>query len=118
MSAVRDRQHPPPKQRRTPCSPFFVVFHSESFRMFDFVRKHTRIMQFLLFLLIVPSFLLFGIEGYSRFRENGETVAQVDGQDISQVEWDNAHKQEVERIRASNPKVDPKLLDSPRARYA
>jgi peptidyl-prolyl cis-trans isomerase D len=86
--------------------------------MFDFVRKHTRIMQFLLFLLIVPSFLLFGIEGYSRFRENGETVAQVDGQDITQVEWDNAHKQEVERIRASNPKVDPKRLDSPQARYA
>ena len=41
--------------------------------MFDFVRKHTRIMQFLLFLLIVPSFLLFGIEGYSRFRDKGET---------------------------------------------
>ncbi len=86
--------------------------------MFDFVRKHTRIMQFLLFLLIVPSFLLFGIEGYSRFRDKGETVAEVNGQDISQVEWDNAHKQEVERIRASSPNVDPKLLDSPRARYA
>ena len=86
--------------------------------MFDFVRKHTRIMQFLLFLLIVPSFLLFGIEGYSRFRDKGETVAEVDGQDISQVEWDNAHKQDVERIRASNPKVDPKMLDSSQARYA
>ncbi len=86
--------------------------------MFDFVRKHTRIMQFLLFLLIVPSFLLFGIEGYSRFRDKGETVAEVNGQDISQVDWDNAHKQEVERIRASSPNVDPKLLDSPRARYA
>lgn len=85
--------------------------------MFDFVRKHTRIMQFLLFLLIVPSFLLFGIEGYSRFRDKGETVAEVDGQDITQVEWDNAHKQEVERIRASSPNVDPKMLDSAQARY-
>ncbi len=86
--------------------------------MFDFVRKHTRIMQFLLFLLIVPSFLLFGIEGYSRFRDKGETVAEVDGQEISQQEWDAAHKQEVERIRSSNPNVDPKLLDSPQARNA
>ena len=86
--------------------------------MFDFVRKHTRIMQFLLFLLIVPSFLLFGIEGYSRFRDKGETVAEVDGQDITQVEWDNAHKQEVERVRAQNPKIDPKLFDSPQARYS
>lgn len=86
--------------------------------MFDFVRKHTRIMQFLLFLLIVPSFLLFGIEGYSRFRDKGETVAEVNGQEISQVEWDNAHKQEVERIRSSNPNVDPKLFDSAQARNA
>ncbi len=85
--------------------------------MFDFVRKHTRIMQFLLFLLIVPSFLLFGIEGYSRFRDKGETVAEVDGQDITQVEWDNAHKQEVERVRASQPNVDLKRLDSANARY-
>jgi peptidyl-prolyl cis-trans isomerase D len=86
--------------------------------MFDFVRKHTRIMQFLLFLLIVPSFLLFGIEGYSRFRDKGETVAEVDGQDISQVDWDNAHKQEVERIRAARPNVDLKIMDAAPARYA
>jgi peptidyl-prolyl cis-trans isomerase D len=86
--------------------------------MFDFVRKHTRIMQFLLFLLIVPSFLLFGIEGYSKFRDKGETVAEVAGQDISQVEWDAAHKQEVERVRSSNPNIDLKLLDSPQARNA
>jgi peptidyl-prolyl cis-trans isomerase D len=86
--------------------------------MFDFVRKHTRIMQFLLFLLIVPSFLLFGIAGYSRFRDKGETVAEVDGQEISQQEWDAAHKQEVERIRSSNPNIDAKLLDSPQARNA
>ncbi|MEY2810600.1 MAG: hypothetical protein RLZ66_2111, partial [Pseudomonadota bacterium] len=39
--------------------------------MFDFVRKHTRIMQFLLFLLIFPSFVLFGIDGYNRFQEKG-----------------------------------------------
>ncbi len=86
--------------------------------MFDFVRKHNRIMQFMLFLLVVPSFLLFGIEGYSRFRDKGEAVAEVDGHDITQTEWDAAHKQEVERLRNANPKVDAKLLDSPQARYA
>ena len=32
--------------------------------MFDFVRKHMKIMQFVLFLLIVPSFVLFGVQGY------------------------------------------------------
>lgn len=86
--------------------------------MFDFVRKHTRIMQFLLFLLIVPSFVLFGIDGYSRFNEKGAAVAKVAGRDITQSEWDAAHRSEAERIRQSMPSLDPKLLDSPEARYA
>ena len=86
--------------------------------MFDFVRRHTRIMQFLLFLLIFPSFVLFGIDGYNRFRDKGETVATVDGQDITQSEWDNAHRAQVERMRASMPNVDVKLFDTPQAKYS
>jgi peptidyl-prolyl cis-trans isomerase D len=85
--------------------------------MFDFVRKHTRVMQLLLFILIVPSFVLFGLEGYNRFREGGEVVAKVDGREITQMDWDNAHKSEVERLRQQMPTLDPKLLDSPPARY-
>ena len=86
--------------------------------MFDFVRKHTRVMQFLLFLLIFPSFVLFGLEGYNRFREGGETVATVDGHDITQAEWDAAHRTQVERMRSSMPTVDVKLFDSPEAKYS
>ena len=86
--------------------------------MFDFVRKHTKIMQFLLFLLIFPSFVLFGLEGYNRMKEKGEPVARVDGRDILQGEWDAAHKIEVDRLRQSMPSLDSKLLDSPEARYA
>lgn len=85
--------------------------------MFDFVRKHTRIMQFLLFLLIFPSFVLFGIDGYNRFREKGEVVATVDGQDITQSEWDAAHRNEVERLRVSMPGIDMKMFDTPQAKY-
>jgi peptidyl-prolyl cis-trans isomerase D len=86
--------------------------------MFDLIRKHIKIMQVLLFILIVPSFVLFGIDGYSRFRDQGDAVAVVDGQSIRQGEWDTAHKSEIERVRASMPNVDPKLLDSPQAKYA
>jgi peptidyl-prolyl cis-trans isomerase D len=86
--------------------------------MFDFVRKHTKVMQFMLFLLIVPSFVLFGLQGYNRYKEQGQPVARVDGKDILQSEWDEAHKREVERVRQRMPTVDPKLLDSPEARYA
>lgn len=86
--------------------------------MFDFVRKHTRIMQFLLFLLIFPSFVLFGLEGYTRFQEKGAAVATVGGVDVLQSEWDAAHRNEVERVRASSPQVDVKQLDTPEAKYA
>ena len=86
--------------------------------MFDFVRKHTKIMMAVMFLLIIPSFVLFGLDGYSRMQEKGATVARVDGRDITQAEWDAAHKIEVDRLRETMPSLDPKLLDSPEARYS
>ena len=86
--------------------------------MFEYVRKHTKVMQFALFLLIFPAFALVGIDGYTRFNENGTPVAVVDGQPIRQPAWDEAHKQEVERLRQSMPNLDPKLLDSPEAKFA
>ena len=90
--------------------------------MFDFVRKHTRIMQFLLFLLIFPSFVLFGLEGYNSFREGGATVASVDGQDITQGEWDAAHRSQVERmvrdrvLQAASKKMNMLTSDAKLAR--
>ena len=86
--------------------------------MFDFIRKHTKVTMALLFLLIVPSFVLFGLDGYSRSQEKGVAVATVDGKDIIQSEWDRAHQAEVDRLRAQMPTLDIKLLDSPEARYA
>jgi len=85
--------------------------------MFDFVRKHTKIMMGLMFLLIIPSFVLFGIDGYNRFREKGDVVATIGDDTISRAEWDANHKNEVERLRAAMPNIDPKLLDSEGARY-
>jgi peptidyl-prolyl cis-trans isomerase D len=85
--------------------------------MFDFVRKHNKWMQLLLFLLIVPSFVLFGLQGYNRMQEKGDVVAKVDGHEIHQQDWDEAHKRQVDRIRAQMPTIDAKLLDSPQAKY-
>ncbi|MFN8899819.1 MAG: SurA N-terminal domain-containing protein, partial [Pseudomonadota bacterium] len=46
--------------------------------MFDLIRNHQRLTLGLLLLLIIPSFIFFGIEGYARFTGAGnETVAQV-----------------------------------------
>ena len=86
--------------------------------MFDFIRKHTKITMGLLFLLIVPSFVLFGLDGYSQNQDKSPVVAKVDGQEILQSEWDRAHLREVDKLKTSMPSLDAKLLDSPEAKYA
>jgi peptidyl-prolyl cis-trans isomerase D len=85
--------------------------------MFEFVRKHTRVLQFVLVLLIFPSFVFFGIQGYSRFTEGGnETVAKVAGQNITRAELDAAHRDQIERVRRQMPGLDVKLFDTPEMR--
>lgn len=86
--------------------------------MFDFVRKHTKVMMFLMFLLIIPAFVLVGVDGFRRLGGEGAAVATVGSHSITRGEWDNAHKNEVDRLRQSMPNLDAKLLDSPEARYA
>ncbi len=51
--------------------------------MFDFVRAHTRLLQGLLVLLIFPSFVFFGVQGYSSFTDKAtSSVASIDGLSI------------------------------------
>ncbi len=80
--------------------------------MFEFVRKHTRILQFILVLLILPSFVVFGIQGYDRMSDDN-VVAKVGRQKITQSDWDNAHRAVVERVRAQQPDVDAATLETP-----
>lgn len=89
-----------------------------NYEMFDFIRKHTKVTMALLFLLIVPSFILLGVNRDNSSREQGVIVAKVDGKEIVRSEWDRAHQNEIDRLRASMPSLDVKLLDSPEARYA
>ena len=85
--------------------------------MFDFVRTHTRLFQGILVLLIFPSFVFFGVQGYSSFTDGtAAKVAEIDGRGITQVEWDAAHQRNVERLRQQMPNIDVKLLDSPAMR--
>ncbi|KQM69000.1 SurA N-terminal domain-containing protein [Xylophilus sp. Leaf220] len=86
--------------------------------MFESIRKHSKIVMIVLFLLIIPSFVLFGVDGYRQSMSASATVATVDGHDITQGDWDAAHRQNIERMRAQSPNVDPRLLDSPEARYS
>lgn len=85
--------------------------------MLESIRKHSKFVMILLFLLIIPSFIFFGVD-QSYFSVASPTVARVDGQEITQNDWDNMHRYESDRLRAENPNIDAKLLDSPEARYA
>jgi peptidyl-prolyl cis-trans isomerase D len=87
--------------------------------MFEFVRTHNRLLFFVLVLLIFPSFVFFGVQGYSRFDDPAnETVATVDGQKITRAEWDAAHRRQIEQARSQAPGLDPKFFDTPEARRA
>ncbi|WP_220807693.1 SurA N-terminal domain-containing protein [Noviherbaspirillum aridicola] len=85
--------------------------------MFDFIRTHQRLMQFLLLLFIFPSFAFFGLEGYTRFREGDNAIAKVAGKAITQQEFEMAQREQMERFRQTfGPQFDPKMLDTPEAR--
>ncbi|MBC7976274.1 MAG: SurA N-terminal domain-containing protein, partial [Myxococcales bacterium] len=85
--------------------------------MFDFFRRHTRVLQFLLVLLIFPSFVFFGIQGYSRFTgTDQQEIAKVAGQPITQGEFDAALRERIDRARRQMPTLDVKLFETPEMR--
>uniref|UniRef100_UPI0035AFBB1F SurA N-terminal domain-containing protein n=1 Tax=Hylemonella sp. TaxID=2066020 RepID=UPI0035AFBB1F len=86
--------------------------------MFEHVRKHNKILMVVLFLLIIPSFVLVGVDGYNRMIEKDRTVARVGKVEITNGEWEAAHREEVERVRQLMPTIDARLLDSESVRYA
>ena len=85
--------------------------------MFEFIRRHTRLLQAVLVLLIFPSFVFFGIQGYSGFGDVSQrAVATVDGRKITQADWDLAHRNQIERVRRESPGIDASLFDGPEMR--
>lgn len=86
--------------------------------MFDFFRNHIKIFMGLLMLLIIPSFVLFGVEGYTDFRNSAEPVAVVGRDKITQEQLDAAHRDETERLLASMPQLDRAMLNSDVAQRA
>lgn len=82
--------------------------------MFDFIRTHSKLMLALIVLLIIPSFVFFGVQGYTNMTEGGNaTVAKVDGQAITRAEWDAAHQRAIDRMRGQMPNIDVRMLDTP-----
>lgn len=85
--------------------------------MFEFIRKNNKLLTGLLMLLVIPSFILGGLELYQRAVGPGNGVAVVDGKAITQKDWDAVHRERVQQLRASQPGMDDSLLESDFAKY-
>ncbi len=87
--------------------------------MFGFVTKHKRLIQIAFVLLIVPPFAFFGLESYTRSMRDADDVARVDGIAVSQREFEEAKRAQIERLRAVYGRaVDAAALDTPETRDA
>lgn len=85
--------------------------------MFDSIRKHQRILQFVLLLLIFPAFALFGVSGYQQYISGSDEVATVKGESISRQEFEQAQRRQLENLRQMlGNQIDPKMLDNDAAR--
>ncbi len=85
--------------------------------MFESVRSHRRWMMLFMLVLIFPSFVFFGIQGYNSFMDTERALAKVDGSPITQQEFDQAQRDRIERLRQTFGKeFDPKLLETQEAR--
>jgi len=86
--------------------------------MFDLLHNHKRLTQLILALITLP-FAFFGVDYYFRSGSSDQTVARVGKNKISQAEFDDALREQQQRMRqALGDSYDPSLLDRPEVRYA
>lgn len=85
--------------------------------MFDSVRNNKKIVQIILALIILP-FAFWGVESYIRGGGESGDIASVGGSKISLAEFQQALREQQDRIRPALGSKDPALLDSPELRRA
>jgi peptidyl-prolyl cis-trans isomerase D len=84
--------------------------------MFDLVHKNKRIIQVFLG-LIALTFATWGIESYTRMQGGRDTVASVNGLDISAREFDEEMRRRQDQLRqALGPNYDAAQFDTPELR--
>ena len=80
--------------------------------MFDYVQENKRVVQIVLFLIII-TFGFFGVDQYNKSGGAG-APATVNGEKITQQEFDNALRQQQDRVREqAGANFDPTLFDKP-----
>src|SRR5574340_287992 len=83
--------------------------------MFDFVHEKKRLVQIVLAVIILP-FAFWGVDSYRR-SGNVEAPASVNGTKITRQEFENALRQQQDRLRQMmGANFDTAMLDSPEMR--
>lgn len=85
--------------------------------MFDWIRKHQRLMQLLLLLLVFPAFAFFGIQGYESFFSSEGALATVGDAKITRQEFETAQREQSAQLRqVLGDRFDPSMVETPQAR--
>lgn len=86
--------------------------------MFDFVHENKRMVQIVLLLLILPSLALWGVSSYRQSGE-GDALATVDGEKITQQEFKYALLEQQQKMMAmTQGRINPAVFDTPEVKHA
>ncbi len=86
--------------------------------MFDFVHEKKRLVQIVLALVILP-FAFWGVDSYNQSGNTAEAVATVNDAKITQQEFENALRQQQDRLRQMlDANFDAAMLDNPEIKRA
>ncbi len=86
--------------------------------MFDLVHENRKLVQIVLGLIILP-FALWGVSSYEKSGNSAEVVATVNGAKITQQEFENALRQQQDRMRKQlGANFDMAILDTPEMKRA
>lgn len=83
--------------------------------MFDIVRNNRKLIQLVLALIMLP-FVFFGVDSYFRDMGRGADPASVGDAKISAQEFQQALREQQERLRPALGGRDPSMLDNPELR--
>ncbi|MGO3711631.1 SurA N-terminal domain-containing protein [Alcaligenes aquatilis] len=71
--------------------------------MFEIIRKNQRVMQLVLLVLILPSFVLIGVSGYSSYVSGDSDIVNVGDSAITSQEFDRARRMQLDDMQRNNP---------------
>ncbi|OGS99629.1 MAG: peptidylprolyl isomerase [Gallionellales bacterium RIFCSPLOWO2_12_FULL_59_22] len=85
--------------------------------MFNLVHENKKWVQIVLALIILP-FAFWGVDSYNQSGNRADAVATVNGTEITQQEFEDALRQQQDRLRqALGANFDAAMLESPEVRH-